>query len=120
MDTDKVLHGPFDIKTHKETFTNYLEVCIGPTGIICYAVPSHQLFLTHVLMTIQNKTKEEIFDSIPYERYGDVHEWLCEQTNCIMVWNDRYVGEINKKQYNALKKLKLHGLYHGPLGKITK
>lgn len=116
----EVLNKPFDIETHKATFTNYLEVCIGPSGTICYAVPSHQLFLTNVLMTKLSKTRQEINDMIPREYYGDVHLWLCEQTGCIMVWNDRYEGPINQKQYNVLKKLKLHGLYHGVLGPVTK
>ena len=38
---EKVLHSSFNVKTHKETFINYLEAIINPNGIIEYAVPSH-------------------------------------------------------------------------------
>ena len=37
----EVLRNPFNVKIHKETFINYLEVIINPDGVIEYAVPSH-------------------------------------------------------------------------------
>ena len=42
MDKLKVLHSPFDVKVHKATFVNYLEVVILEDGTVEYAVPSHQ------------------------------------------------------------------------------
>ena len=39
------LHSEFDIEKHKKTFPHYLEVIIGPTGKVAYAVPSHQYAL---------------------------------------------------------------------------
>ena len=36
------LHSPFDLQQHKNTFINYLEVVIRPSGLVEYAVPSHQ------------------------------------------------------------------------------
>ena len=38
---DEILHSPFDMKTHKENFINYLEVIILENGTIEYAIPSH-------------------------------------------------------------------------------
>ena len=38
---DEILHSPFDMKTHKENFINYLEVVILENGTIEYAIPSH-------------------------------------------------------------------------------
>ena len=39
----------FDYKTHRENFTNYLEVIIFKDGHIEYAVPSHQMKLIEIL-----------------------------------------------------------------------
>ena len=46
-----VLHSPFDIKVHKQTFINYLEVVISPEGIVEYAVPSHVEKLLQIFMS---------------------------------------------------------------------
>ena len=48
MTDQEILHGPFNIETHKKTFIDYLEVIIRPDGIVEYAVPSHMYKLMSV------------------------------------------------------------------------
>lgn len=109
------LHSPFDIEIHKQLFINYLEVCIHPDGTIAYAVPSHQEYLYMYLMSRLNKTRDEINAMVPKKYYFDMHTWLCKESGCIMVWNEFYHGTANTKQCNALRKLKMHGLYKGAI-----
>ena len=45
----EVLHSPFDIETHKQTFVSYLEVVISPEGVVEYATPSHTDKLIEIL-----------------------------------------------------------------------
>lgn len=111
----EVLHSPFDINTHKETFTNYLEVVIHPNGTIHYAVPSHQEYLYAYLMKKWNKSREWINAIVPKAYYFDMHIWLCKESKCIMVWDHEYVGEANRFQRYALKRLKKEGLYKGDI-----
>lgn len=114
-DSYEVLHQPFDIATHKKTFTNYLEVVIDDKGVVHYAVPSHQECLINYLMVTRNLTREEVWDLCPKEYYFDVFTWLCKETKCISVWDTVYVGTPNKKQLAKLKSLKLNGLYKGKI-----
>lgn len=114
MNQQEVLRGNFDIATHKEFFTNYLEVVILKNGKIEYAVPSHNEKMTKIYMDQYNLTsRKEVMDRIPREYYGAVVEWLNIQTGAICVWYDGFMGHANKKQLAVLRKLKLHGLYKG-------
>lgn len=54
----EVLHSPFDIETHKQTFVSYLEVVISPEGTVEYAVPSHSDKLVEIF------AKQKGFDNI--------------------------------------------------------
>lgn len=54
-----VLHSPFDIKVHKQTFINYLEVVISPEGVVEYAVPSHVEKLLQIFMSKYSFTDRE-------------------------------------------------------------
>ena len=114
------VHSPFDIKKHKETFINYLEVLILEDGTVEYAVPSHQEKALEVACRKLNKTKQEIEDMCPRAYYWDYLTWLLGISGTVSVWANcgenliRY-KTINKKQIATLKRLKLHGLYKGSI-----
>jgi hypothetical protein len=118
----RVLHSPFNIVTHKNTFVNYLEVVIDDKGEITYAVPSHMERLIEIYMERYNVTRKEITNKLIYDppwEYGlDMALYLCDKLNCICVWFDGYKGKPNKIQLNKLKTLRLSGVYHGPTSDI--
>lgn len=112
-----VLKGAFDINLHKSTFINYLEVVISPDGTVEYAVPSHVEKLLSIYMRQNHITdREEAISLLERESLliGYV-ECLTKQTGYISVWNNSYIAgrELTRKQFNALKTLRLHGLYRG-------
>lgn len=125
IDKQEILHSPFDFKTHKDNFINYLEVVILEDGTIEYAVPSHykkleQICCKKLSLKYDNlyNESEELLDyykskhrsCISYYYWND---WLLEISKAIMVWNDRYEGVANEKQLQRLKELKDYGLYFG-------
>ena len=117
-----VLHSPFDIKVHKQTFINYLEVVISPEGIVEYAVPSHvekllQIFMSKYSFTDREKANDYLWEKHSADSYI---ESLCEETGYISVWNDAYITgcKPTQQQLNKLKTLKLNGLYHGRIDDI--
>lgn len=117
------VYSPFDIKKHKETYINYLEVLILGDGTIEYAVPSHQEKALEIACKKLNKTKQEIEDMCPREYYCDYLTWLLGITGSISVWGTSaeyfiVYKNINKKQIATLKKLKKHGLYKGDIPTI--
>lgn len=117
------VYSPFDIKKHKETYTNYLEVLILEDGTVEYAVPSHQEKALEIASKKLNKTKQEIEDMCPREYYCDYLTWLLGMTGSISVWGtcaEYFIvyKTINKKQIATLKKLKKHGLYKGNIPTI--
>lgn len=112
-----VLHSPFDIKVHKLTFINYLEVVISPEGVVEYAVPSHSEKLLQVYME-----KNAILDrGVALNNLSKLCglfsyiEALSKVTGYISVWNDAYITgcKPTQQQLNKLKTLKLNGLYRG-------
>lgn len=106
----EVLHAPFDIRTHKETFINYLEIIIKPDGTPEYAVPSHMRKLAEVY----GKSWEDVYEEFLQERTGlDGIDWLCLKTRCISVWQHRIQGLPNDAQLTTLKRLYDAGLYTG-------
>lgn len=111
----EVLHSPFDIETHKETFVNYLEVCIDSIGVVHYAVPSHAEWLIQRYMDIYQCTREQAMEDAPPASYGDISVWFTRMIHCIAVWNDHYIGKANAQQIVALKRLKEAGLYTGEI-----
>jgi len=115
-----ILYEPFDIQKHKANFTNYLEVCISPDGIVHYAVPSHQEFLSMIVMEKNHWTREELIKNCPIEYYGDYLKWLIIQSGgWIPVWENfiEYYKSLTKEQIITLKKLKMNGLYKGKMVK---
>ena len=111
MDNYQVLLKPFDIQTHKATFTRYLEVIIDETGTVHYAVPSHQEWLIKKACEIRHCSREELNNQVPPEYYCDFVNWLCQITGCISVWNDFYEGTPNEAQRSKLDELEENGLF---------
>ena len=114
------IHSKFNIKKHKETFINYLEVLILQDGTIEYAVPSHQEKALDLACKKLNKTKQEIEDMCPREYYCDYLTWLLGITGSVSVWGNAaehfiVYKTINKKQIMVLRSLKKQGLYKGKI-----
>ena len=122
----EVLHGPFDIETHKQTFVSYLEVVISPEGVVEYATPSH----TDKLIEILAKQKG-IKDFDEAEKYvwqtcinNDICipiKYLTGVTGYISVWFDHYVSgdPPTKQQLTKLQELFKEGVYIGPVWDIV-
>lgn len=110
VDEYEVLHSKFDIKVHKKTFVNYLEVIMMPDGQIEYAVPSHSEKLISVAMKMKNCSRSKLYDMCPEEYYFDVNTWLCNETGCLAIWDNRVVGNPNNIQQNCLNILISEGL----------
>lgn len=100
----------FDIQKHKQTYVNYFEVVILPTGKVEYAVPSHQEKLISIGMKKFNCTREEFEKMCPEQYFIDYMTWLTNVTGCITVSNDYVFGKPNKFQMHKLKMLKREGL----------
>lgn len=125
MNQQEVLHSPFDIETHKKTFIDYLEIVIDKNGVCHYAVPSHNGILEQ-LVCKKHHIKYNMWDFsmkagdlCPKERQFDYYNWLCEETECIMVWGyptNKVVGKPNEKQLEMLKILEKEDLINLELG----
>jgi hypothetical protein len=109
----KILNSPFDIKIHKETFINYLEVIILENGTVVYAVPSHQGKLIKIACDRLQITREELNDLCPKEYYFDFMNWLCKISNCVSLWNETMIGKANEKQEESIEILIQEKLYRG-------
>lgn len=122
-DNYKILHSPFDMKTHKENFIHYLEVVILEDGTIEYAVPSHQKKLEEICcrklgFKFDNLYSESIelleyYKSIYKNNMWHWFDFLFETSKAICVWEIKYEGIANEKQLQKLKELKDYGLYLG-------
>lgn len=123
--TSPVLNSPFDLKTHVQTFINYLEVVIYPDGTIEYAVPSHREKMLLVCAE-QITGRKWNYHSLEYqemrERFTDAtlgmrsvwHEFLLHQSGLVLVWNKGYQADaITPEQSAALKMLSNAGPYGG-------
>lgn len=95
----------FDIDLHKQTFKNYLEICIDEEGKCHYAVPSHQEFMINYACEKLNITRDELSKKCPIEYYCDFLTWLQKTTNLIPVWTKFYRGIPNNKQKKTLDML---------------
>lgn len=117
----ETLHGPFDIEKHKQVFVNYLEVIIDKEGVVHYAVPSHQEWLIKKAIEILDIDREDLYDECPDEYLFDIMAWLTEVTECVSVWDDRYIGRPNNKQISTLTNLYNNKLYRGtlPIKRLT-
>ena len=105
------LYSEFDIQKHQETFKDYLEIIILPTGRIEYAVPSHQEKLIAIAMEKYHCSREKILTMCPPDMYSDFLTWLQHITGCIAVWTEFHTGKPNRFQRIALQKLQKAGLF---------
>lgn len=115
MSEEYSIYSKFDIIKHKETYINYLEVVITENGEVLYAIPSHQEALIKLAMNKLQCTRQEVINKCPPEYYYNYIEWLSIVSGAIAVWNTAYMGKPNKKQLSVLKKLKINGIYNGPV-----
>ena len=115
MDYD--LNSEFDIEQHKQTFINYLEILIEANGHVVYAVPSHIEKVVALACEALHVSRPELEAMCPPEFYYDYNIWVLRQSGAIMVWNDFFVAgkELTRPQQAMLRKLKLSGLYRGPV-----
>ena len=115
MDDKYTVHSEFNIKKHNETFINYLEVIMYPSGKIEYAVPSHMEKLMAIAMKKYNQTRDQVDNECPEKYYSDYTYWLCRYTGCLAIYNFSYYGKANRIQQKMLEKLKAEGLYKGEI-----
>lgn len=115
----KVLHSPFNIETHKNTFVSYLEVVISPEGEVEYAVPSHseklvEIFANQKGLDIQ-EAKQYILETTANNGFMSIVDFLTGVTGYISVWFNGYVSEDppTKQQLDKLKELFDAGVYNG-------
>lgn len=111
----EVLHGEFNIETHKEVFKNYLEVVIDAAGGVHYAVPSHQEYAIRVLLECKYASREALDAAVPRDYWFRMMEWLMLETNFVFIWTDRYMGNLNDAQRKTLWQLKEEGLFTGEI-----
>lgn len=104
------IYSEFNLEKHMNTFINYLEVIMLPNGKIEYAVPSHQEKLISLLMKNRKWTRNQVEQACPKEYYCDYITWLLKETRCLAIWTHGYIGNPNRLQKRALKKLKENGL----------
>lgn len=112
------IYSQFDLEKHKQTYTDYMEVLIGEDGTIMYAVPSHQEKGVKLACARLNVSREQLDALCPREYWGDYMPWLCMIAKVVFVWND-YCVAVNPTimQIGALRRLKMAGVYHGPIPK---
>lgn len=110
------VYSDFDLEQHKKTFTNYLEIIIETDGTISYAVPSHIEKACAIACKTLNVSRSELEDLCPPEYYMSWMEWVLKQSGAIAVWQNGFCGPVpNKKQQVALRRLRMNGVYTGPI-----
>lgn len=118
MDEEMIYSQPFSIELFK-LLPPYIEFegIIQADGTILYARPSHQERLISLAMERNRCSRDELMKMCPPEYHFDFMSWLCIQSgNCIAVWRNFFLGpSLSSAQRNALKKLKLAGIYFGKL-----
>ena len=111
----EVLRGPFDIKLHKLTFIDYLEVVISPDGIVEYAVPSHMEKLLKIFMEQEHITDRAEAFRIVEERFWfasfqirfppklDEHGgWFCN-VDIFILWSFEDNGKLQDTKIQMLE-----------------
>lgn len=110
------VYSEFDLEKHKKTFKNYLEIIIETDGTISYAVPSHIEKACAIACKTLNVSRAELEDLCPPEYYMAWMEWVLKQSGAIAVWQNGFCGPTpNKKQQAALRRLRISGVYTGPI-----
>lgn len=117
---DYSVYSDFDLEMHKKAYHDYFEAVIYPDGKIAYAVPSHNEKMLAIACEKLGCDREYVYDLCPEEYYFDFIFWLSKLTGCCSVWKDNIIGcGFTAGQIAALRKLKLAGVYRGPLPKIN-
>lgn len=110
------VYSAFDLEQHKKHFVHYLEVMIDEDGAVHYAVLSHQEWAIAYACKKLRVTREELSAMTPPEFYFDWLNWLLMQCKAVAVWEDFCIAPIvNRRQYAALRRLKMGGVYKGNL-----
>ena len=112
------IYSKFDVKQHKETFINNLEVIIYPDGLIEYAIPSHQEKLIKIACSMFGWSRDQLNKECPEEYYFDFLTWLCNITGCVSVWNNYIMTgneSMTEEQIKSLEMLKAENVYFGTL-----
>ena len=105
------VYSAFDIEKHRETFVNYLEVIILPSGKVEYAVPSHLEKLAALGMAKHgDKSKASYYARIPKDVCADYFDWILQDTGCVAIWTDVVRGVPNRFQRHAIERLRREGL----------
>lgn len=112
---NEVLHGDFDINTHKETFVDYLEVIITPEGKVLYAIPSHLEKLIEIYMNMRGYTDRQIVYNEIMDSMEAPIDFLTKNTGCASVWFNGYIGDANDVQISKLRELRVAGVYRGEI-----
>lgn len=100
------LNSDFDVKWHKKTFINYLEVIIHENGSVHYATPSHQEYLINYACRLLECDRKTLNDMCPREYYGDFLMWLCMITKCVSVWSCGFIYHtLSDEQKETLQML---------------
>ena len=119
-DNENDIYCPFDAEKHKAKYINYLEVLILEDGKVVYAVPSFTEKVIALACEKYGLTPDELKAMCPSEHYFDYLEWLLSMAGAMAVMNRHYYAtKVTPRQAAALKKLKLMGIYKGPLPMIT-
>lgn len=110
------LYSDFDIELHSKTFVHYLEVVIDSDGKVMYAVPSHQEKCIALACQKLGVSRDELNRMCPREYYFDFLRWVCKVSGAMAVWEGHCeFWEPTAKQIGTLRRLKMAGLYTGPI-----
>ncbi|MCM1322978.1 MAG: hypothetical protein NC218_02230 [Acetobacter sp.] len=114
-DTTYDVYSEFDPVKHKQRYKQYLEVLILEDGKIVYAIPSHQMKAEQICREKLNVSQQRLSKMCPKEYYFDYMTWLLMKSNAVAVWYNNYMGTPNERQKLQLRRLRLHGIYAGPV-----
>ena len=99
-------------KKNPDKFICYCEIMITPTGSIILCRPSHQETVLKYVMEKENKTREELSNSIPM--WCSPLSFLIDKYGLIAVWYDFYIGSkchgVNRFQKRTIDLLTKNGL----------
>jgi len=101
------------VKLNKDKYINYCEIIIDPYGKVIICNPSHTETAVAYAMEKENKTREEVKNSIP--RLCLPLEWCVDKYGLIAVWHCGYMYSSYKRTPNRFQRktldiLKQNGL----------
>lgn len=112
----------FDIEEHKKKHID-ISVAIKQDGTIEYAKPSHCIYCEDILEDKLRLSGDDLSkylcDKYKDKYFGDYYSQLAEEVGVILVFQNGFIGNANKKQINSLRKLKVSGLYKGSFKSLT-